>query len=201
MVSENHWDDRFDASGFLYGKKVNEFVREHEGRLPAQARIACFAEGEGRNAVYLAGLGHKVTAYDQSQVGLDKMGKLAREQGVQVTPVKQDLTKHRVSESSNDAAVMVFGHVPKKDQPFLMENILGSVKTSGLAIVEVYSEEQLDYRTGGPPSEELLYTPTDMLHWLKGWKIHHFYYGEAVRHEGEKHTGLGHVIQVVAQKP
>ncbi|GGF18561.1 methyltransferase [Halobacillus andaensis] len=200
-MSKNQWDERFAEEGFVYGTKVNEFIRQHAGILPANAKVTCFAEGEGRNAVYLAGQGHKVTAYDQSQIGLDKMSELAREQGVEVTPVQADLTKDEVGTLSSDAAVMVFGHVPKSGQPFLMKSIFTSVKPGGYILFEVYSEEQLEYGTGGPPSKDLLYDPADVLHWIEGCKVLHFYYGEAVRHEGDRHTGLGHVIQVVAQKP
>ncbi|MFC7063756.1 methyltransferase domain-containing protein [Halobacillus seohaensis] len=199
-MSENHWDQRFSEEGFVYGTKVNKFVGDHAGLLPERAKVACFAEGEGRNAIYLAGLGHELTAYDQSQVGLDKMVKLASEQGVKVTPMKLDLTKERVGQQENDAAVMVFGHVPKSDQPFLIENMFDSVKSGGLVMFEVYSEEQLEYGTGGPPSKELLYHPADVLDWLAGILVIHFYYGEATRREGDRHTGLGHVIQVVARK-
>ncbi|MFG6146923.1 class I SAM-dependent methyltransferase [Halobacillus sp. B23F22_1] len=199
-MSKNQWDERFAEEGFVYGTQVNEFVREKAAVLPESAKVACFAEGEGRNAVFLATQGHEVTAYDQSQVGLDKMSELARKQGVGVMPVQADLTQEEVGTLNNDAAVMVFGHVPKSGQPFLMKNLFTSVKPGGYILVEVYSEAQLDYGTGGPPSKELLYDPADVLRWVEGCKVLHFYYGEAVRHEGDRHTGLGHVIQVVAQK-
>jgi hypothetical protein len=35
-------------------------------------KILCLAEGEGRNAVFLAQQGYQVTAVDQSSVGLEK---------------------------------------------------------------------------------------------------------------------------------
>lgn len=42
------------------------------------------ADGEGRNSVYLAGLGHNVTAFDPSPVGVEKARRLAEQK--QVTP-------------------------------------------------------------------------------------------------------------------
>lgn len=33
------------------------------------------------------------------------------------------------------------------------------------------------------------------------WRIIHFFIGEVVRHEGEFHNGVSHVIQFVGQKP
>ena len=40
-------------------------------RIPV-GPVLSLGEGEGRNAAYLAGLGHRVIAVDQSQVGLTK---------------------------------------------------------------------------------------------------------------------------------
>ena len=48
------WDERYSASGYAYGTEPNEFLVEEHGRLPEKGRILCLAEGEGRNAVYLA---------------------------------------------------------------------------------------------------------------------------------------------------
>lgn len=199
-MSHHTWDKRFSDDNYIYGKAPNEFIRSKSAILPEQAKVGCFAEGEGRNAVYLARLGHEVTAYDQSQTGLEKTKLLASEHDVSVRSVAKDLTKDEVGEPHYDAAIMVFGHVPRSDQRAFLENIIQSVKPGGYVLFEVYSDEQLNYQTGGPPKIDMLYSPTDMLEWLKPYKFLHFYYGEATRYEGSGHTGLGHVIQVVIQK-
>src|SRR5699024_1149533 len=95
--------------------------------IPDHAKIGCFAEGEGRNAVFLAKQGHDVTAYDQSVMGLEKAQLLAKRNNVTIQPVEKDLTKERVSENQYDVAIMVFGHVHKTDQQFFINNIIGSV--------------------------------------------------------------------------
>ncbi|MYL35782.1 methyltransferase domain-containing protein [Pontibacillus yanchengensis] len=199
-MSKEFWDESFSQEGYVYGKDANQFVQEHSSRLPKNSHIGCFAEGEGRNGVYLAKLGHHVTILDQSEAGLNKSRELADEVGVQVESVQCDLTTEKIQPNQFDAAVMVFGHVPKQDQPFLIEQMLQSVKPGGVILLEVYSEEQLSYGTGGPPAKEMLYAPEDVLSWIKPYKCLHFFYGEAERNEGERHNGLGHVIQVMVQK-
>ncbi|QKY71395.1 hypothetical protein [Lentibacillus sp. CBA3610] len=67
---------------------------------------------------------------------------------------------------------MVFGHVPKQDQPFLMDNMMDSVQSGGYVMFEVYSDDQLNYRTGGPPALDMLYNPADILDWIKNYRIH-----------------------------
>jgi SAM-dependent methyltransferase len=199
-MSKEHWNNSFSDKDFVYGKSENAFINDKSEIIPSHSKVGCFAEGEGRNAVYLAKLGHDVTAYDQSTIGLEKTKTLASQNNVEVETFEIDLTKEKVKANQYDAAIMVFGHVPKKDQKFLMESMFESVKSGGSIIFEVYSESQLAYQTGGPKSVELLYDPVDVLEWIKKYKCIHFYYGEAERNEGKRHIGLGHVIQVVIKK-
>jgi cyclopropane fatty-acyl-phospholipid synthase-like methyltransferase len=199
-MSKEMWDKNFDQYEYIYGSEPNAFIKEKAFLLKKRSTTACFAEGEGRNAVYLAGKGHTVTAYDQSFVGLEKAKKLARESGVTIETVTADLTKEAPPEETYDSAVMVFGHVPRKSQQFLFENMMQSLKPGGLLLVEVYSESQLSYNTGGPPSADLLYDPVEVLQWIRPHFCPYFYCGEVDRVEGTKHTGTGHVIQAVVKK-
>lgn len=196
-MSKNMWDERFSSEEYMYGEVANAFIVDKSTFVPQRANVACFAEGEGRNAVFLAKEGHHVTAYDQSIVGLEKTKTLAAKHDVDVQTVAMDLTSERVNEEAYDVAMLVFGHVPKEDQSFLMNNLIRSVKPGGYVMFEVYSEEQLTYNTGGPGVKDALYDPKDILDIIEPYTCLHFYYGEAERHEGLRHTGKCHVIQVV----
>ncbi len=88
------WDDRYKVEDYVYGREPNDFLRAEAHRI-APGRVLCLAEGEGRNAVFLAGLGHQVTAVDQSIEGLRKADRLAREHGVEITTVQADLATDR----------------------------------------------------------------------------------------------------------
>lgn len=199
-MSKEHWNNSFSDQDFVYGETANVFIQNMSHLIPDNAKVGCFAEGEGRNAVYLAKAGHDVTSYDQSDIGLKKTKDLAEKNNVQVQTVEMDLTKEKADENQFDAAIMVFGHVPKADQQFLIESMIGSVKSGGYVIFEVYSEEQLAYKTGGPPAHDMLFNPIDILQWTQDHKRIHFYYGEAERHEGKRHHGECHLIQMVMQK-
>lgn len=55
------WDQRFGEIGFAYGEQPNDFLQDQACHL-LPGRVLCLAEGEGRNAVHLAQLGHSVLA-------------------------------------------------------------------------------------------------------------------------------------------
>ncbi|MBN9159656.1 MAG: SAM-dependent methyltransferase, partial [Myxococcales bacterium] len=64
-MSSTFWDERFRGDEYAYGREPNDFLRAEAHRIPA-GPVLCLAEGEGRNAVFLARLGHEVTAIDFS---------------------------------------------------------------------------------------------------------------------------------------
>lgn len=66
------WDKRYSEEGFAYGTAPNDFLKAEFSKLPKGGKVLCLAEGEGRNAVFLAKQGYDVTAVDQSSVGLEK---------------------------------------------------------------------------------------------------------------------------------
>ena len=80
------YDARY-RKGWAYGKAPSAFLVEvAEAHLTGAAvgalEIVSLGEGQGRNAVYLASLGHRCLALDTSAVGLAKATQLAAERGV-----------------------------------------------------------------------------------------------------------------------
>lgn len=195
----NPWNERFGLDEYAYGELPNVFIEEQAHRLKGE-RIVAFAEGEGRNAVFLARQGYRVTAWDYAENGLKKTEKLAKRFQVQVGTELKDLLHDSVPSEAYDGAFMVFGHFPKADQKIVFDKLLAVVKPDGIIMLEVYSEDQIRYQTGGPKSVDMLYNPADVLAWTSGHEVLHFFYGEQRREEGRLHTGVGHVIQVVLAK-
>lgn len=196
----NSWHERFGSDQYVYGEEPNLFIKNQANRLDKGRKVVCFAEGEGRNAVYIARQGHEVTAYDYALNGLKKTEALAERYGVEIKTEQKDLIQEQVPVEEFDASIMVFGHFSKQDQKTVFDKLVSAVKPGGLVMLEVYSEDQIRYGTGGPRIIDMLYDPADLLNWLKEYKVLHFFYGEEERIEGHLHTGVGHVIQVIMEK-
>lgn len=197
----NFWHERFLDEEYVYGTAPNAFLVEACGQIAIAGDVLAIAEGEGRNAVYLAERGLNVTAWDYAPSGLEKTRKLAIEKGVQVQTELVDLVEAEWYENDWDAIVCIFGHFPDAMRPQILQGIKAAVKPGGYYVTEVYSKSQLTYRSGGPKSIEMLYAPTEFLDIFADWRIIHFFMGEVERHEGDLHNGLAHVIQFIGQKP
>src|SRR5699024_5714347 len=175
IMPRNKWDEQFQQHKHTYGKEVNQFIKEKSPLFPQQSNIACFAEGEGRNAVYLAKQGQEVTAYDISTVGLMNAKLLAEENGVSIQTVEADLIDMQLERNKYDGGIMVFGHVHELNQNQFLTNMINAIKPGGYFIFEVYSKAQIDYDTGGPGLVDMLYDPKVILDIIRPHKCVHFY--------------------------
>lgn len=194
------WDERYQGEDFVYGTAPNDFLRSQVGQLPA-GRILCLAEGEGRNAVFLAEQGFTVTAVDQSSVGLAKAERLAAERGARIETVVADLADFDIQRESWDGIVSIFAHMPPPVRRHVHREVVRGLKPGGAFLLEAYRPEQLQYNTGGPPVVEMMMDLEGLRAELTG--LHFEYAEETVRdiHEGALHHGQGAVVQLRARKP
>jgi SAM-dependent methyltransferase len=194
------WDDRYQAEDYVYGTSANDYLQSHVDQLP-MGRILCLAEGEGRNAVFLAEREFDVTAVDQSSVGLAKAHRLATERGVNITTIVADLADFHIEPQAWDGIVSIFAHIPAQARRHIHREVVGGLRSEGVFLLEAYRPEQLQYGTGGPPNTEMMMDLNGLRAELVGLELE--YAADVVRdiHEGRFHTGQGAVVQVLARKP
>src|SRR5690606_9237138 len=86
----DEWDARYGEAEPPYGEMPNDFLVEQADALNV-GDCLCLAEGQGRNAVWLAGQGFAVTAVDLSPIGLERARQLAAAKGVSIETRVADL--------------------------------------------------------------------------------------------------------------
>jgi len=193
------WNNRFAAPHFIYGETPNAFVAEMAVQIP-DGPVLCLAEGEGRNAVHLAALGHRVTAVDQSQAGLAKARRLAAAHGVEVETVLADLENFTIEAGFWDGIVATFAHLPPPLRRRIHAQVVAGLRSGGVFILEAYTPAQLAFDTGGPKSPELLMTLAGLRDELAGLEL---MIGREIEREvveGDGHTGRGAVVQILARR-
>ncbi len=193
------WDEKYSAPDYIYGTKPNDFLAQNFNLLP-KGNILCLAEGEGRNAVFLAKQGYSVTAVDGSAIGLKKAQRLTEDNNVSIEFIHADLADYELGEQKWDGIVSIFCHLPVNIRQNLHQKVVTSLKHNGVMLLEAYTPEQLKHGTGGPPIADLTMTTAQLTEELKG--LHFSLIQELEREvvEGTHHTGTGAVIQVIALK-
>lgn len=196
----NPWDERYAHEAFFYGAEPNDFLVQQCHRIPAGGSVLCLAEGEGRNAVYLAQQGFTVTGVDSSAVGLEKAQRLAHERGVRIHTVVADLADYEMGTNAWDAIVSIWCHLPQPLRSGVHQRAVQALRPGGVLILEAYHPEQLTYKTGGPPVVELLMTVEDLRKEFQGLDLH--IAQEIIRdvREGRGHHGMSAVTQILGVK-
>jgi SAM-dependent methyltransferase len=193
------WDERYSTEEFVYGKGPNDFLRQNVHRLKSGS-ILCLAEGEGRNAVYLARLGFDVTAVDSSSIGLEKAKRLAHENRVSIQTVHADLNDFIIEPDSWDNIVSIFCHLPPALRAKVHAAAARGLKPDGIFLLEAYTPQQLEYGTGGPPVAELLISIDQLQQDFQTLDILHGIETEREVQEGCFHSGTAAVVQLIARR-
>lgn len=194
------WEARYGADGYLFGTEPNDFLREAAAGLPPGDAL-CLADGEGRNGVFLAQAGHRVTSVDLTENGMAKARRLAAERGVTIHTVVADLAEWDLGHERWDLIVSIFFHCPPPVRRRIHAALAGALRPGGRFILESYTPAQIGRGTGGPPVPELTNTLADLRAELTGLEIVHGAELERPVIEGSGHTGLASVVQVVARRP
>jgi cyclopropane fatty-acyl-phospholipid synthase-like methyltransferase len=198
------WNERYSEEGFAYGTQPNDFLKSEFSRIPQGGRVLCLAEGEGRNAVFLAKNGYSVTAVDQSGVGLQKAEKLAFESGVEIETIVADLKDYEFANDAWDGIVSIWAHVPAPLRKYIHRQVVSALKAEGVFILESYTERHVDMAgIGGPPptQRDFFMSLHELEGELDGLEFIHAAETDRIISEGKYHLGESAVVQIVARKP
>lgn len=159
-----------DASTF--SNKPNATVTEFEHLLNDQSRVLEVGCGEGQNAIYLAGQGHFVDAFDLSEYGIAKLKYRCGLAGVQVNAFAADLTTYQFEQYYD--LILCFGtlhFVAKNAWKKFINNAKDYTNIGGIHIMQIFtdavpaSEDIAPFAIGLAKDEELkeLYTDWEIL--------------------------------------
>ncbi|WP_339109216.1 class I SAM-dependent methyltransferase [Thioclava sp. GXIMD4216] len=196
------WDQRYAHSDYVFGTAPAEFVRRQAGRLTPGMRVLSLAEGEGRNAVFLAEQGLEVTGVELSAPAREKAQRLAASRGVTITMLSQDLRGWDWPVAEYDALLACF--IQFADPAFredIFDGMRRAVAPGGVVMIHGFARRQPRYGTGGPSNVEQLYDLDLLREAFPRWKILHQADYDADLSEGEGHSGRAALIDFVMQRP
>ena len=151
----------------------NRFVAAELDGVPP-GRALDLAAGEGRNSVWLAERGWRVTAVDFSRVGLDSGRELSAAHGVddgQVDWVVADLSAYSPVRSAFDLVLIAYLQVGSALRARVLAGAAAALVPGGTLLVVGHDLANLTEGVGGPSSPEVLYTPQAITAALPGLRI------------------------------
>jgi len=193
------WDQRYNTDEYVYGKEPNDFLRENIEYFK-EGRVLSLAEGEGRNAVFLAQSGAEVTAVDSSPVGLRKAEKLAEAKGVSINPVVADLAEYIPEKEKYTAIISIFCHLQQEIRRRLHGLCIDALVPGGIFLLEGFTPDQIGRGTGGPRIAGMMHNGEELRATFSKFEILHEEERVRVLKEGAHHEGEAAVIRFIARK-
>jgi len=194
------WDKKYNTDEYIFGTRPNGFLVECVSRLTPGNALS-LGEGEGRNAVYLAGLGYAVTAVDLSVYGLKKAQRLAQQNGLTLTTLHNDLNNYAITPGQWDVILCFFVHILPEERTRMHRQVVEGLRPGGVYILEGFSPEQLKYAKRGPDNPGQLYDLQIIRHELAGLEFTIARQVERKLDDADTELGICAVTQIKAVKP
>lgn len=195
------WQERYNTSDYVFGKAPARFLTDHAGYLVPGATALAVADGEGRNSVFMAEQGMRVTALDFAPAALAKARRLADERGVTVDFRQCDIMREDWPGDFDLVAGIFIQFVGPDGRREQFRKIKAATKPGGLVMLHGYTPKQIEYGTGGPPNPENMYTEEILRAAFVGWEVLVCRAHEREISEGRGHAGMSALIDFIARKP
>lgn len=195
------WNERYARPEYVFGTEPNAFLASCADLFKPGQTALCAADGEGRNSVWLASEGLSVTAFDASEVGLEKASRLADQKSVAVNYHLANIEDWDWSPDRFDVVAAIFiQFAPPNLRKGIFAGMKRTVRPGGLIVMQGYRPEQIEYGTGGPDRPEQLYTRELLEDAFRDFEIVRLDEHDSELHEGSGHAGISALIDFVARK-
>jgi SAM-dependent methyltransferase len=194
-MEREDWDRRYASSGLVWTAEPNQFVvAELSGLAPERALD--LATGRGRNAVWLAGQGWRVTAVDFAETGLATARRLAAERGVKVDWLRADLRDYVPGPGVYQLVLIAYLHLVPTELSGVLHRATAALAAGGVMLVVGHDVTNLSNGTGGPQDPLVLYTPGMIAAELDGLRVAR---AEQVRRVVETEEGSREAIDTLVR--
>jgi SAM-dependent methyltransferase len=160
-VDRDQWDERYSGDELVWTSTPNEFLVSEVADFPAGSAVdlAC---GEGRNAVWLAERGWRVTGVDFSPVGLAKAQRLAESRQVDVRWVELAVEEWTAPPDGFDLVAVFYLQLSQPQRSAALAAAAASVAPAGTLLVVAHDHDNLTRGFGGPLDAAVLYSVGDV---------------------------------------
>jgi SAM-dependent methyltransferase len=193
------WDQRFAEPEFVYGKEPNRYFQNLIDTL-SPGRLLLPAEGQGRNAAYAASFGWEVDAFDSSTVARERALELAHENKVAFNYSISDLASFDAGADRYDLIALIFVHMPPELRMLVHRRLLQWLEPGGYILIEAFGKEQLQYKSGGPQNEAMLFSSEILQADFGGLNLLELSEVKDTLTEGKYHNGEAALVRMIAQK-
>lgn len=187
------WDRRYAERDRPFSSEPNPVLAELASPLDA-GRALDLAAGAGRNAIWLAQRGWRVTAVDFSRVGLECAASRAAELGVELDCVHADLYDYRPQRAAFDLVLLSYMHPRAEERATVLGGAADALAPGGHLLVVGFDETD-PYLGGGPADPERRFSVSRLADAFGGLELERC---ERVERERQSDQGPQRAVDVFA---
>jgi SAM-dependent methyltransferase len=147
------WNERYSQSDRLWIHDADTSLKDAVVDIPPTDALDLGC-GEGRNALFLARSGFQVTAVDFAGVALKRLQTVAREEGLVVETICEDLLSYLASPRSFHFVVLANVHPPLSERLTLYQQIIRALAPGGHLYLIGHHVDS--FGIAGPPDRDRL---------------------------------------------
>jgi SAM-dependent methyltransferase len=161
-MDRDAWNERYRTEDLVWGIDANCFVEQALGAREPAGRALDLACGEGRNAIWLAKRGWSATAVDYSDVAIERAGKLAATEGVEVEWVCADVTSYAPDPEAFALVVISYLQVGRAERRLVLAHAAKALAPGGELFMIGHALRNLMEGIGGPQDPLVLWDPEEI---------------------------------------
>jgi 2-polyprenyl-3-methyl-5-hydroxy-6-metoxy-1,4-benzoquinol methylase len=115
IKSNNSFDETYNKEEEFFGHPYQELQNFFQ-KYPIKGKLLDLGSGQGRDSIFLASIGYKVTAIDNSKVGVSQMQTKAKEKNLNIRAIAEDVLKVKLEEKFNIILMDMLLHTFTKDK-------------------------------------------------------------------------------------
>ena len=161
-ASRERWNHRWAGERAHASTAPSRFLAAEVADLrPGTALdLAC---GAGRNAVWLAEHGWRVTAVDFSGVALGMARSLAAQRRVEVDWIEADVVTWALPARAYDLVCVLYLQLPALERGTALARAAAALRAGGTLLIVGHDLLNLTEGWGGPTQADVLFTPDDVV--------------------------------------
>ena len=161
------WNQRYADAELVWSAEANRFLVHEIADLPP-GRALDLGAGEGRNAIWLAERGWRVTAVDFSASACRRHDVWRRRAGSRSTGSRPISAATRRRERAFNLVVLVYIHLPGEERRAVVRRAADAVAAGGTLLVLGHDRSNIEEGYGGPKDPTILFSPDDIADDLAG---------------------------------
>lgn len=168
------YDERYNLPGYYWGKNPSAICYQVLQLLPPDRPLTLLdiGCGEGRNAVFFARNGYRVTAFDTSPKGLEKTRQFASDARVSIGAFLADINSFRLDRTFDVLfSTGVLQYVPPEQRNELFANYREYTSPGGLNVFSVFVRKPFIAKASDAETTAYEWISGELLTHYHDWKI------------------------------